>query len=168
MRIIVSDASCLIDLQRDHILEVFLELPFEFVIPDVIFDDELVSFTRVEKALLRKHMTIAGLDGDGVTRVSEILIQAPALSVHDGFAFVVAEENPGSILLTGDRRLRNLAESEEIEVHGVLWVIQQLDIHKQATRKQRLTALEIWRDDPACRLPPNALGRMIARLQRSS
>lgn len=166
MRIIISDASCLIDLQRGRILEVFLELPFEFVIPDVIFDDELLSFTRMEKALLRKHMTIAELDGGGVMRVSEILIDSPALSVHDGFAFVVAEERPGSILLTGDRRLRNIAETEEIEVHGVLWVVQQLELHKKATHKQRLTALEIWRDDPACRLPSVTLGRMISRLQR--
>ena len=32
MRIIVSDTSCLIDLRRGGLLELFLELPYEFVI----------------------------------------------------------------------------------------------------------------------------------------
>jgi len=52
MRIIASDTFCLIDLQRGKLLAAFLTLPYEFVLPDVIFDDELLSFSGREKALL--------------------------------------------------------------------------------------------------------------------
>ena len=166
MRIIVSDTSCLIDLRHAGLLGAFLELPYEFVIPDVIFHDELLSFSRKEKALIRRRMTIASLGAEGVERVNEVLALSPSLSTYDGFAFVVAEERPDSILLTGDRRLRSLAQTGRIEVHGVLWVIDQLAVHRKASRKVRLAALEAWRDNPASRLPRARLRRMIAELTR--
>ena len=80
MQIIVSDTSCLIDLRHASLLEVFLELPYEFVIPDVIFYDELLSFSSKEKALIKRRMTIASLEAGGVDRVSEVLALSPALS----------------------------------------------------------------------------------------
>jgi len=44
MRIIISDSSALIDLRKGEILELFLRLPFEFVIPDALLESELLSF----------------------------------------------------------------------------------------------------------------------------
>jgi len=111
-------------------------------------------------------MSLEGLDGQRVDRVSDVLREAPSLSVHDGFAFVVAERHPGCILLTGDKRLRSLAEDENMEVHGVLWVIEELERHGRASRAVRMAALEIWRDDPTSRMPEGVLKRMIARHRR--
>lgn len=118
-----------IDLRYAGLLKVFLELPSEFVIPDVIFHDELLSFFRKEKALIRRRMTIVSLEAEGVERVNEVLALSPALSTYDGFAFVVAEKSPDPILLTGDRRLRTLAQTAQVEVHGVLWAVDHLAVH---------------------------------------
>ncbi len=52
MRIIINDASCLIDLRKASLLAVFLLLPFEFLIPNTLFEDELLSFTDNEKKTL--------------------------------------------------------------------------------------------------------------------
>ena len=97
---------------------------------------------------------------------SEVLALSPALSTYDSFAFVVAEERQGSILLTGDRRLRTLAQAEHLEVHGVLWVVEELAVHRKVNGKMRLAALEVWRNNPATRLPRRQLSRMIAELTR--
>ncbi len=109
-------------------------------------------------------MTIASLESKGVDRVSEVLALSPALSTYDSFAFVVAEERQGSILLTGDRRLRTLAQAH-LEVHGVLWVVEELAVHRKVNGKMRLAALEVWRNN-ATRLPRRQLSRMIAELTR--
>jgi hypothetical protein len=54
MRIIVSDSSCLIDLRKASLLDVFLRLPYEILIPNTLFEDELLKFTAEQKkALLR-------------------------------------------------------------------------------------------------------------------
>lgn len=97
MRIVVSDSSCLIDLRKIELLPAFLQLPYEIVIPDVLFDDELVKFTDEQKAqLLAGGMKIVELPGDGVTRVIELNQANPRLSVHDCFAYVLAERTPDS------------------------------------------------------------------------
>jgi hypothetical protein len=161
MRIIISDSSALIDLRKGLILELFLKLPFEFVIPDALIDSELLSFTKKEINLLRKQMTVATLDGQEVDRAQSIVSAVPALSMIDGFALVVAEKHPGCILLTGDRRMRLKAEETNIECHGVLWIIEELAKMKVVNSKVLLSALKIWIDDPYVRLPRNEIERLI-------
>ena len=41
MRILVSDTSILIDLERAYLLEELFRLPFEFAVPDLLFAREL-------------------------------------------------------------------------------------------------------------------------------
>jgi predicted nucleic acid-binding protein len=121
MRIIVSDSSCLIDLRKASLLEAFLELPYEILIPNTLFEEELLKFTAEEKELLRDGLKVMDLPGQAVLRAQHIIRTLPHLSVHDGFAFALAEMHPGCILLTGDRPLRTLGEEQGFEVHGVLW-----------------------------------------------
>jgi hypothetical protein len=103
MRIIVSDSICLIDLRKASLLDVFLQLPYEILIPNTLFEDELIKFTVEQKeALVRGGLQIVDLPGDGVLRAQKVVGALPHLSIHDGFAFALAEQNPGCILLTGD------------------------------------------------------------------
>ncbi len=163
MRIIVSDSSCLIDLRKASLMEAFLELPFEVLIPNTLFEDELLKFTAAQKrTLLRAGLKVVDIPGPGVMRAREVILENPHLSIHDGFAFVLAENHKGCVLLTGDGRLRALAAKNSIDVHGVLWVIDQ--IHKNggsaATCHKALVTLS---KDPAVRLPPRELAAAIKR-----
>lgn len=122
MRIVVSDSSCLIDLRKVSLLDALLRLPFEFLIPDTLFEDELLKFTAAQKkALLRGGLKVIDLPGERVLRAQAVIRQAPRLSVNDGFAFALAESLADCILLTGDGELRELAARHRMEVHGVLW-----------------------------------------------
>lgn len=165
MRIIVSDSSALIDLRKGGILELFLKLPFEFVIPDALIESELLSFSKKEINLLKKHMSVATLDGKEVERARAIVASVPALSMIDGFALVVAEKHQGCILLTGDRRMRSKAEEIRIECHGVLWIIEELAKMQRTHSKTLLTALTIWYDDPFVHLPKNEIERLISSIK---
>ena len=49
MRIIVSDSSCLIDLRKASLLQTFLRLPYDILIPNTLFEEELLKFTTEEK-----------------------------------------------------------------------------------------------------------------------
>jgi len=87
MRIVVSDSSCLIDLRRVSLLDALLRLPCEFLIPNTLFEDELLKFTPVQKkALVRGGLQVIDLPGERVLRAQAVMRQAPRLSVHDGFA----------------------------------------------------------------------------------
>lgn len=165
MRIIVADSCALIDLKKGGLLDIFLELPFELIVPDIILADELLSFTEVETASMQRKMTVGHLDGEQARQAEGIQGVNPALSLHDCAAFVLVQANPGAVLLTGDRRLRILAESAGVECHGVLWAVDEMVKAKPASRKLLIGALETWRDDVLVRLPAADLDRTLRRLR---
>jgi len=166
MRIVVSDSSCLIDLRKASLLDAFLTLPYEVLIPNTLFEDELLKFTATEKrTLLRNGLKVVDVPGAGVLRAREVIQQAPGLSIHDGFAFAVAEEHDGCILVTGDRLLRALAARHGIETHGVLWILDQIHQHGLRTPGDLVAALRLFEQDSTVRLPRRDLLASIRRYE---
>mgnify|MGYP001593704131 CR=1 FL=1 len=73
-------------------MDAFLKLPYEVVIPNTLFEDELVKFTDEEKeALVRNGLKVVHLPGESVLRAQEVAGALPHLSIHDGFAFALGE-----------------------------------------------------------------------------
>jgi len=164
--VIVSDSSVLIDLAKARLIESALGLPYEFVVPDVMFADELLdlgSYTRED--LLAAGLKVGGLDGDGVAVAFGFAERYLALSKNDAFALALAKTD-GSVLLAGDGALRQAAAEENVEVHGHLWLSDEMEKHKTATRKRLLAVLEAWEDDPLVWLPSAELKTRISRLRR--
>jgi hypothetical protein len=165
MRIIVSDSSCLIDLRKASLLEGFLKLPYEIVIPNTLFEEELLKFSETEKRmLLDGGMKVIDLPGKGVLRAQAMASGFPSLSLHDCFAFALAESNPDCILLTADGSLRSTAKDHGIEVHGVLWAIDEMGKTATVTTDEIIHALELFASDPSVyRLPIRDLRAFIKR-----
>ncbi len=86
--------------------------------------------------------------------------------VHDGFAFALAESHPGCILLTGDSKLRTLATKHAMEVHGVLWVLDEIFRNRLTSAATLLTALRVFSADPTVRLPQRDLRLYIKRYEK--
>ena len=166
MRIVVSDSSCLIDLRKVSLLDAFLKLPYEILIPNTLFDDELLKFSDAQKtALTRGGMKVIDLPGERVLRAQQVIRTVPQLSVNDGFAFVLAESHVGCILLTGDAHLGKLAVKHKIEVHGILWVIDEIQNNRLKTARVLHAALRELADDPTVRLPRRELTAYLKRYE---
>ena len=91
-RLVISDSSCLIDLRKASLLGAFLRLPYEFLIPDTLFEDELLSFSPAQKkSLVRGGLKVVELPGEGVLRARQIVREFVHLSIHDAFACALAE-----------------------------------------------------------------------------
>ncbi len=144
MRIIVSDTSCLIDLRKASLLGAFVSLPYEFLIPNTLFEEELLRFTANDLSLLSTGLNIVDLPGETVARAQTVLRTQPALSIHDGFAFCLAESNPGCILLTDGGAMRALGKSSGIETHGLFWAIDQMSTYATATNQDLINALRLF------------------------
>lgn len=164
MRIIVSDSNCLIDLRKASLLEALLKLPYEILIPNTIFEEELLKFTAAQKdSLIRGGLQVMDLPGESVLRAQAVVRDFPHLSVHDGFAFALAESCQGCILLTGDGGLRALAIEHGMEVHGVLWVIDEIHTNGLASAEDLLEVLRGFAGDASVRLPRRDLAAQIKR-----
>ena len=145
MRIVVSDSSCLIDLRKASLLDIFLRLPYEFLIPNTLFEEELLKFTAAQKKdLVRGGLKVMDLPGERVLRAQQVARIIPQLSVHDAFAFALAETHPGCMLLTGDGGLRAFAVQHKMEVHGVLWILDEIHRCKITTVANLRAALHLF------------------------
>jgi len=130
MRIVVSDTSCIIDLRKAALLEALLRLPYTFVVPDTLFEDEWLSLTSGEKRALRElGLEVRSLSGELVQRAGNYFNQYAKLKLNDCFALTLAEDIGNCILLTGDGPLRRIAEGKRVEVRGVLWATDELETH---------------------------------------
>jgi hypothetical protein len=76
----------------------------------------------------------------------------PVLTVADSFALALAKQS-GWILLTGDGALRALANTEQVECHGVLWMLDLLESKSVAPHQELHDGLQLIKAHPRCRLP---------------
>ena len=97
----------MIDLRKAALLEALLRLPYKFVMPDTLFEDEWLCLSDSEKRGLRDlGLEVRSLPGPLVQRASGYFNRHSRLKLNDCFALTLAEEVVNCILLTGDGPLR--------------------------------------------------------------
>lgn len=166
-RIVINDTSCLVDLRKGGLVEPMLALPFRFVVTYNVRTSELLDFGAAEwERLEALGMETIDALGEQVREAGTVMAQHRKLSFEDSLNFVVARANQLSILLTGDRALRVVAEKSGIEVHGILWIVEQLLEHQRADHAHLVSALERWRIDPTVFVPNDLIDAVILRCQK--
>lgn len=167
MPIIVSDTCCMIDLRKAALLEGMLRLPYSFIMPAPLFDDEWLSLSGEEKIrLCDLGLEIRDLPGPLVQRAATYFNKHRRLKLNDCFALVLAEETKDCILLTGDASLRQIANKNQIEARGVLWITDELEKHEVMLPAHLHQALKLLQEDELVFLPEDELVRRIRRLAK--
>lgn len=148
--ILVSDTSVLIDLDRAGLLEAVFALPHEFAVPDVLYDREMRG--EWGERLLALGLQVAEVSAEGVGNALRYRQVRASLSVADSFALALAKEKTW-LLLTGDGQLRDLADGEKVECHGLLWLLDMLEEAGAPHAKVLHEGLSELAAHPRCRLP---------------
>lgn len=155
---IVSDASVLIDLERGDLLEACFRLPFQFNVPDLMYHNELKDYS--DKDLIGLGLSVRELDEKGVSLAVKYRLQKPNLSVPDSFALSLAHGQNWT-LLSGDRVLRQFAESNAVECRGLLWLLDEILAANTATMRELYDGLVNISRDSRCRLPNSEIQRRL-------
>lgn len=160
MQVLVSDTSVLIDIERASLIAKFFDLPYEFVVPDLLYETELVGW--IGPKLVELGLQIEELTSEEVIRATALRRSQTVLSTPDVFAFCLAAEREW-VLLTGDGALRAEAERQSVAMHGVLWVFDELERHGVCSSNTLKMGLETLRDHPRCRLPTREINIRLGR-----
>jgi predicted nucleic acid-binding protein len=144
MRVIVQDASIIIDLAESELLEAWFSLGIETLTTSLVWRE---VNRRSHKSQLRKFakadkLQIVSISAEAMTEVVVLRYSLPpALTLQDASVLHLAQKSQG-ILLAGDDLLRKAATERNIAVHGQLWVLDQLVEKHAITPSTAGTALE--------------------------
>ncbi|HJW91816.1 MAG TPA: hypothetical protein VJ436_14360 [Anaerolineales bacterium] len=155
--VLVTDTNIWIDLEHGNVLEDVFQLPYQFITPDFARMELLsIECQRLESL----GLNFVELRPKLVSKLYQVRDRYRALSVIDLAAFLLAKDLSAT-LVTGDRRLIELAKSNQLTVHGVIWLLDEvvsLDVLapvKAAAALQRMIEL-------GARLPQDEYRRRLS------
>jgi len=157
MLLIISDASVLIDIECGELTSAMFSLSWQFAVPDILFDEELSERHRhlLDFGLISKSMS-----GELVGEAYVLRQRYAKTSVNDLLALTLAKSE-NCQLLTGDKALRDVANELNVEVHGTLWLVEQMLREGKITTDVARAAFERMRHSGS-RLPWGKVEEMLA------
>lgn len=129
-QIVVNDTNVFIDLHAIGLLEEFFHLPWEVHTTDFVLlelqreDQKDAVLCFWEKELLH----VADFEFEEIVEINKLKQrygEKTNVSLTDCSVWYYAKQN-GCILLSGDRKLRNSAISDGVDVKGILYVFGML------------------------------------------
>jgi hypothetical protein len=160
--VLVSDTSVVIDLERSQLIERVFRLPYRFVVPSALYEQEMQAYGG--ERLIALGLAVRALSGEQVAEAQRLRVCERRISIHDSYALALAKTE-AAMLHAGDKPLRELAEAEKVPCHGVLWVFDQLEEHGVVAAAGLCAGLILIADHPRCRLPREAIDERLIRYQ---
>ena len=153
----LNDTNILIDFYEIGLLDALMEIDLEmhttdFVVAELVVEEQL---DWLDELIEQRQLLVSGFSGEELFELMQKESNNPGLSLTDCSAWQWAEKNQG-ILLTGDAQLRRAAVKSGVEVHGSIWLMDELlrqgilteaqackAIKKLKTKNRRLPKREI-------------------------
>lgn len=167
MDIIVNDTNIFIDLHSVDLLEKMCLLPFEIHTVDFVIDEIKEPEQRqvLDRLIDERKVYVRTFSSEEVMEIALEHSHVPGnLSITDIAVCHYAESGPFKVI-TGDRQMRNYAESKKLEVHGILYLFDKMienDIIPPNTGATKLIELRAINS----RLPKSEIEARIERWSR--
>lgn len=162
MKVAVKDACVLIDLANGELLDVWFQLGIETFTTDLVIRQVKVEHqwkavsAFVEAGLLH----VETLTGTQIEEMASAFGDS-RIGFEDQSALFLAIERK-AVLLTGDRRLRLEAGKHDVEVKGLLWVLDELVARGLVPQTLAAVRLRSMRESGA-RLPNDECEKRLRR-----
>lgn len=143
MKVAVKDANVLIDLEIAGLLDLWLQLGHQTITTDLVIGqlktgghNEALSHVSTGK------MEVHKCSGEFLARAFELMTQiGSGLDIADCSVLLLAIDLD-AMLLSGDKPLRKGAIQNQVEVHGTLWILDQLIAAKLLSKPTAAAKLE--------------------------
>ncbi len=142
MLLLISDANIVIDLEAGEILHSLFELPYQFAMPDVLYEEEIKEGCPYLLDMGLKTLVVNGEYVDYAVALGETHGDEPGFIDRLALALAKQESCP---LVTGDGNLRVLAAQEDTDIRGTLWILSEMIEFGLLTQEQAETALNLMK-----------------------
>lgn len=137
-QVYISDTNIWIDLRNAGLLDAMFDLPFTLCCTDFVLS-ELQDFDHHH--LRARGLVVETLDELATAALFPLMQAHNNSSLADLSCYQLAKQT-GLPLLTGDGRLRKKAMADGLQVHGALWLLDQMVTHKIIERKNAAQRLQ--------------------------
>jgi len=160
MKLVITDVSVLFDLYKLKILHFFFNQDWDIYTTDFVYNEivnieQIIEFQEyVEKSLLK----IITISAEETKQIEAMILSRINRSFPDRSILWKAIQLD-AVLLTCDKSLRKEADLKKIEVHGTLWIIEQLVGNGIITKNNGIQLLNQLLQSNA-RAPKNEIKRL--------
>jgi hypothetical protein len=128
VRLLISDANILIDMEAGVLFGVLFRLPMEFGIPDLLYYEEIEPGSP---GLADSGLKIMEVDPHFVNYAQNLSIQYSktlnasrgAKPSHNDYLALALAKQESCTLLTGDANLRHIAQQERVPIMGTIGLL---------------------------------------------
>lgn len=165
MKIIITDTNVFFDVISIKALPEFFALDYEICTTDFVVNEILQSEQEelINSFIRSRKLSILQLTEDEVEEIRTFKTVRFFKGITDKTVLWKAIKLK-CLLLTGDKKLKKEAEDHNIEVHGSIWVINQLIETKIITKIEGIKLLEMLREVNGS-LPSDEIEKMIRLLK---
>ena len=139
-KILINDSCVLFDLVDLNLIDLFFQLDFTFYTTTQVIEE---IKDEIQIASINKFTTTGVLvvDNSGsFESIERLFDKYPGLSYTDSSVLELAMRLEG-ILISSDKKLRNISKSKNLEVKGFLWIIYKLVEEKMLERQKAIDIL---------------------------
>lgn len=147
-----ADTNILIDSLKLDIYKDFLAIDDDIYMESSMLEDEVIAPPTYADELRSLGLKTTDMTDEEFVLAVETRELHHKLSFYDCVAYAVAKTR-GWSLVTGDNRLRKLAQKNGVKVHGIIWVILKCDFDDNRMR----SILDTIHNDSTIRIPENLL-----------
>jgi predicted nucleic acid-binding protein len=164
MKIVVTDTNVFIDLMSVDALEAFFALGLEVHTTGFVTNE----LNKEQSALLLPHIGAGRLQLDRFTDTEiyeiDVMVTRNQLHFTDRSVIRLAEKLT-AMVLSGDGRLWKECQARRLEVHGSIWVLEQLWVKRLVQPLSCIQRLEDLKRINS-RLPKDKIDALIERIRK--
>lgn len=160
---IFGDTNLWIDLNKLHLVPKTFELLNKvFCMEENMLKEEVIYPEDLAPLLLQCGLQKVSMTETEFQKTFEYRSRHPKLSFYDATALSVAGER-NWVLISGDGPLRKAAQKENIQIKGILWILEELCIQKLLdTRTLQQIGMQI-KNDSSFRIPHSKVDELMKK-----
>lgn len=169
MRLLISDANILIDMEAGALMETLFRLPMQFGIPDLLYFEEIEPGSPGLEELGLQIMEVSGdfvKYAEGLPQQYNHMLPAKngQKPNHNDYLALALAKQEACTLLTGDANLRIVASSEQVSVMGTIGLLCAMVENQLLSVADALKALQKMKEGKR-RLPWQDAEKLLLSLQ---